>query len=70
MSAEADAMCVAGYGQRSLERVNSRNGYRHRDWDTRVGTVELEIPSCARAATSRTGCWNAAAGPSRRWSRW
>jgi putative transposase len=44
MSAEADAVCGAAYGQRSLERVNSRNGYRQRDWDTRAGTVELEIP--------------------------
>jgi putative transposase len=44
MSAEADAVCGAAYGQRSPERVNSRNGYRHRDWDTRAGTVELEIP--------------------------
>jgi putative transposase len=44
MSAEADALCGAGYGERSDERVNSRNGYRQRDWDTRVGTVELAIP--------------------------
>jgi hypothetical protein len=26
MSAEADAVCGAGYGERSPERVNSRNG--------------------------------------------
>jgi hypothetical protein len=44
MSAEADAACGAAFGQRSEERVNSRNGYRARDWDTRVGTVELAIP--------------------------
>src|SRR4051812_42334214 len=44
MSAEADAVCGAGYGERSDERVNSRNGYRARDWDTRAGTVELAIP--------------------------
>lgn len=44
MSAEADAVCGAGYGQRSDERVNRRNGYRSRDWDTRAGTVELAIP--------------------------
>jgi len=44
MSAEADAVCGAGYGERSSERVNSRNGYRSREWDTRVGTVELAIP--------------------------
>ena len=44
MGAEADAMCGAGYGERSDERVNSRNGYRHRDFDTRVGTLDLAIP--------------------------
>jgi hypothetical protein len=38
MSAEADQVCGAGYGQRSDERVNRRNGYRAREWDTRVGT--------------------------------
>ena len=44
MSAEADAVCGAGYGQRSTDRVNSRNGYRARDWDTRTGTLEVAIP--------------------------
>jgi transposase-like protein len=44
MSAEADAVCGAPYGQRSGERTNSRNGYRAREWDTRAGTVELAIP--------------------------
>lgn len=55
MSAEADAIC-AGYGQRSDERVNSRNGYRPREWDTSAGTIDLAIPSCGKAATFRTGC--------------
>jgi hypothetical protein len=44
MSAEADAFCNAEYGQVSDERVNHRNGYRPREWDTRAGTVELAIP--------------------------
>jgi putative transposase len=44
MSAEADAICGAGYGERSVERVTKRNGYRGREWDTRAGTVELAIP--------------------------
>jgi transposase-like protein len=44
MSAEVDAVCGAGYGERSEARVNSRNGYRAREWDTRAGTVELAIP--------------------------
>jgi len=44
MSAEADAACGAEYGTRSPDRTNSRNGYRDRDFDTRVGTMELAIP--------------------------
>jgi len=44
MSADADAMCGAGYRERSPERVNRRNGYRERDWDTRVGSIELAVP--------------------------
>jgi len=44
MAAEADAICGAPFGERSEERVNSRNGYRPREWDTRTGTMELAIP--------------------------
>ncbi|MGK8489366.1 IS256 family transposase [Nocardia asiatica] len=44
MSTEADALCGADYGERSSERVNSRNGYRHREFDTRVGTIDVAIP--------------------------
>src|SRR5205085_10032747 len=44
MSAEADAICGAGYGERSPERTNSRNGYRTRDFDTRTGSMAVAIP--------------------------
>ncbi|MDQ0618518.1 hypothetical protein QFZ33_002542 [Arthrobacter globiformis] len=44
MSAEADAVCGAEYGARSEARSNSRNGYRHRDFDTRTGTLDVAIP--------------------------
>ena len=44
MSAEVDAVCGAPYGTPSLERVNVRNGYRPRDFDTRAGTLEVAIP--------------------------
>jgi transposase-like protein len=44
MSADADAVCGADYGERSPERLNRRNGYRERDWDTRVGSIELAVP--------------------------
>lgn len=44
MGAEAQVLCGAGFGERSEDRVNSRNGYREREWDTRVGTVALAVP--------------------------
>src|SRR5215210_9446147 len=44
MSAEADGICGAEYATSSPERVNSRNGYRRRDFDTRAGTIEVAIP--------------------------
>jgi transposase-like protein len=44
MSAEVEGLCGAGYGERSPDRVTSRNGYRARPWDTRLGTIELAIP--------------------------
>src|SRR5918994_3148276 len=40
----AEAVCGATYGQSSPERVNRRNGYRTREFDTRAGTLELQIP--------------------------
>jgi putative transposase len=43
MSADADAVCGAGYGRRSPDRSNTRNGYRHRGWDTRDGSIDLAI---------------------------
>jgi transposase-like protein len=44
MSAEADALCGAPYGTSSPDRVTTRNGYRHRDFDTRAGTIDVAIP--------------------------
>src|SRR4051812_29828451 len=44
LSADADAVCGAEYGVASAERTNSRNGYRHRDLDTRAGTIDVAIP--------------------------
>ena len=44
LSAEADAVCGAEYSMPSSERVNSRNGYRYRELDTRAGTLEVAVP--------------------------
>ncbi|MCZ7536782.1 MAG: transposase [Acidimicrobiia bacterium] len=45
MAADASVACKAGHGERSPARVNSRNGYRVRDRDTRVGTIDLGTPT-------------------------
>ena len=42
--AEADAVCGAPYGESSPERTNTRNGCRHREFDTRIGTLDVAIP--------------------------
>jgi putative transposase len=44
MEMEVGALTGAGYGQKDPDRLAQRNGYRARDWDTRAGTVELQIP--------------------------
>lgn len=45
MEVEVTTQVGAERGERAPERrVTQRNGYRPRDWDTRVGTVELQVP--------------------------
>src|SRR3954449_5296181 len=44
LSADADSVCGAAYGARDEARTNRRNGYRRRDLDTRVGTLEVAVP--------------------------
>ena len=44
LSAEADSVCSAAYGTRDREQTNRRNGYRHRDLDTRTGTLDVALP--------------------------
>jgi len=44
LSADADSVVGAEWGQRSPDRAAQRNGYRHRPLDTRVGTIDVAIP--------------------------
>jgi hypothetical protein len=62
MGAEADAVCGAPYGQVSEDRVNYRNGYRERRWDTRTGTEPVAF-SAWRCGGSRRARWWAVGWP-------
>jgi putative transposase len=44
MDAEVTSMIGAEKYERSENRNNHRNGYRQREWDTRLGTLQLSIP--------------------------
>lgn len=50
MSAEVTSLCQAEAGERSPLRENSRNGYRDREWQTRLGSVDLEIPKLRKGS--------------------
>jgi putative transposase len=58
MEFEVEQRTGAEYGERTLERSNSRNGYRDRLWETRAGSVDLRIPKLRQrlvlAGVSRT----------------
>ena len=44
MEIEVTALCNAAYGERTDERTVARNGYRERELETRVGTIQLALP--------------------------
>ena len=50
MELEVEELTGAAPGERSAERVNQRNGYRDRIWETRAGTVELRIPKLRKGS--------------------
>jgi len=50
MELEVQGMTGAGHGERSPDRINQRNGYRERDWETRAGSVELRIPKLRKGS--------------------
>mgnify|MGYP001806832432 FL=1 len=50
MDAEVASICGAPPGERSPERVNHRNGYRERDFETRLGTLDLQIPKLRKGS--------------------
>lgn len=51
MELDVEGRCGAAYDEKNpAERLNSRNGYRERTWDTRAGSVELKIPRLRRGS--------------------
>jgi len=50
MELEVEGLTGASYGEKSVERLVQRNGYRDRDWETRAGTVELRIPKLRKGS--------------------
>ena len=50
MELDVETLCGAGYGERTAERINHRNGYRPRLWDTRAGSVDLDIPKLRKGS--------------------
>jgi putative transposase len=50
MDTEVTQLAGAALHERSENRLTYRNGYREREWDTRVGTVDLQIPKLRQGA--------------------
>ena len=50
MELEVGGLTGAAWGEKSLERLAQRNGYRDRVWETRAGSVELRIPKLRRGS--------------------
>src|SRR5271154_4270119 len=52
MELEVEGLTGAAHGERNPDRINHRNGYRDRVWETRAGAVELRIPKLRRSSYS------------------
>jgi putative transposase len=50
MDMDVENLCAAAYAERNPERLNSRNGYRERLWETRAGSVDLKIPKVRKGS--------------------
>jgi len=62
MELEVESLTGAAHGERSPDRINYRNGYRDRIWETRAGAVELRIPKL-RKSSYFPGFWSRGGWP-------
>jgi transposase-like protein len=67
MELEVEGLTGVGYGEKSVERLVQRNGYRDRTWETAPARSSCASPSCAKAATFLV-FWSHEGWPRRRWS--
>ncbi len=70
MAAEVEVLTNAGYGEVTPERLNSRNGYRQRQLDTRVGSIDLAIPKLREGSYYPGWLLEPRRRRSGRWWRW
>jgi transposase-like protein len=62
MELEVSQHVHAECSEHSVDRTGQRNGYRERQWDTRVGTIELQVPRVRDGSFFRA-CWRRGDGP-------
>ena len=55
MELEVETLTGAPLSSRTADRLTHRNGYRAREWETRAGTVHLQIPRVPLSRRSRVG---------------
>jgi transposase-like protein len=50
MELEIESATGAAHGEGDPNRINHRNGYRDRVWETRAGAIELRIPKLRKGS--------------------
>ena len=63
MELDVEGRCGAGYDEKNTQRINSRNGYRERTWDTRLNAsvatrqsdLRVDVPGSGVSPSSRQG---------------
>jgi len=58
MEMDIESLCGAGYDEKRAERLNSRNGFRDRSWETRTGTVALKLPELRSGSAPTPMLWS------------